>query len=181
MTKRTIVIAGLLTCGVAAAEDKGQMPKPAAEMDQMKLFLGSWKCEGKMMAGPWAPGVPEHAVKAKVTAKPDLGGFWQSFVYEEQKTKEHPMAAKVMGSWGWDAAAKRFVRADRDSMGGWFAPTSSGWEGDKFVWTGDLDSPMGKMPAKHTFTKKSDKEFTHTLDLTAGGKESRLFEVTCKK
>lgn len=161
----------------ARAQPPAGPPKPAAEMDQLKMFLGSWTCEGKQLAGPGG----EHPLKATVTAKAELGGFWQSFVYEEKKTKEHPMAAKVMGSWGWDAANRQFVRADRDSLGGWFAPTSPGWQGDRFVWTGELDGPMGKMPAKHTFTKQGDKAFLHTLEITAQGKAMTIFEVTCKK
>src|SRR5262245_48720981 len=43
-------------------------PKPAPELDQLKFFLGKWKCEGKAMASPMGP---EHAVKGSAEAKMD--------------------------------------------------------------------------------------------------------------
>jgi hypothetical protein len=150
-------------------------PKPAAQVDQLKFFAGNWSCEGKGFAPT------EHPIKANVKVKSDLNNFWQTFVYEEKKTRENPGAAKVAGMWGWDAGGKRFVRADADSMGGWFSPTSTGWAGDQFVWVGDMSSPAGMLPARHTFSKKSDKEFVHALELNIQGKNTPIFEVTCKK
>src|SRR5215470_3095626 len=59
----------------AAAQPKPMEgpPKPAPEMKQLDLFLGNWKCEGKMMASPMGK---EHAIKSTVTGKADLDGFW---------------------------------------------------------------------------------------------------------
>jgi Protein of unknown function (DUF1579) len=164
----------------AATATAAEPPKPAAELDQLKFFIGSWKCEGKQFASAMSP--TEHPVKATARVKWELGNRWQTFVYEEKKTKEHPMAVKVLGSWGYSAGGKHFVRADIDGFGGWFSPTSTGWEGDRFVWSGNVENPMGgAMAAKHTFTRKSDKEFVHSLELTAGGKASPIFEIGCKK
>jgi hypothetical protein len=154
-------------------------PKPAPQLEQLKFFAGNWTCDGKALPGPFAPA--EHPIKATAKVKWDLNNFWQTFVYEEKKTKEHPMAAKVAGTWGWDSGGKRFVRADADTMGGWFSPTSTGWAGDQFVWVGDFSNGMGMLPARHTFRKTSEKAFVHTLELTIDGKKTPIFEVTCKK
>ena len=42
---------------------------------------------------------------------------------------------------------------------------------------------MGKMTAKHSFTKKSEKEFVHKLEakMPASPAPVTIFEVTCKK
>ena len=42
---------------------------------------------------------------------------------------------------------------------------------------------MGKMSSKHSFIKKSEKEFVHKLEATMPGSPSpvTIFEVTCKK
>lgn len=162
----------------AAAPAPMPPPKPSSEMDQLKFFVGKWKCEGKAMASPMGP---EHPIKGSAEAKMEGDGFWQAFTYEEKNTKEH-MGFKTHGMWGWDAGMKKFVRAAAGNRGNWDSATAPGFEGDKITWTGDLSGPMGTMPFHHTFTKKSDKEWAHTFEIkTPDGKWAPLSEVTCKK
>jgi len=152
--------------------------KPAAELDTLKFFLGRWRCEGKQFASPLGP---EHPVKGSAEAKLESDNFWQTFLYEEKKTKDHP-GLKVRGLWGFDQGAKRFVRAAAGNHGEWDTASAPGWEGDKLVWTGELSGPMGRVPFHHTFTKKSDKEWTHALEVRGpDGKWSPTEELTCKK
>ena len=154
-------------------------PKPAPELDTFKFFLGKWKCDGKAFASPLSP--TEHGVKGSAEAKLIVDNFWQSFTYEEKKTKEHP-GLKVNGVWGFDQGSKRFVRTGAGNHGEWDTASAPGWEGDKLTWTGELSGPMGRVPFHHTFTKKSDKEWTHTLELRLpDGKWIPAEEITCKK
>jgi hypothetical protein len=154
-------------------------PKPAPELDAFKLFLGKWKCEGKAMASPMTG--PEHAVKASAEGKLEVDNFWQSFSYEEKKSKDHP-GLKVKGLWGCDQGSKRFVRAAIGNHGEWDTASAPGWEGDKLIWTCELSGPMGLIPFHHTFTKKSDKEWMHVLEMRGpDGKWAQAEEVTCKK
>jgi hypothetical protein len=163
----------------AAAPAPPPAPKPAAELDQLKFFLGKWKCDGKQLATPMMG--PEHPIKASAEAKMDNDNFWQAWSYEEKKSKDH-QGFKVHGLWGWDAGNKRFVRAGADNRGTWDTATASAFEGDKLTWNGELSGPMGVMPFHHTFIKKSDKEWSHTLELkTPDGKWTPVEEVTCKK
>jgi hypothetical protein len=162
-----------------AADAAAGPPKPPPQLEQLKFFAGTWHCEGKGFASPFA--AAEHPLKATVTVKWTLNDFWQTFAYEEKKTKEHPGAAKVAGTWGWDAGGKRFVRADADAFGGWFTATSTGWAGDQLVWVGDLSTRKGMLSARHAFTKKSDKEFEHAFEMTVAGKNTPVFAATCKK
>jgi hypothetical protein len=154
-------------------------PKPGPEMDQLKFLLGKWKCDGKAFASPMTG--PEHAIKGSVDNKLEGEGFWQVWTYEEKKTKEHP-GLKVHGMWGWDGGMKKLVRAAGDNHGIWDTATTPGMDGDKILWTGDFSGPMGKMPFHHTFVKKGDKEWTHTVEVKApDGKWMPTEEVTCKK
>jgi hypothetical protein len=154
-------------------------PKPAPELDAFKFFLGKWKCEGKAMASPMTG--PEHAIKGSAEAKLEVDNFWQSFSYEEKKSKDHP-GLKVKGLWGYDQGSKRFVRAAIGNQGAWDTASAPGWEGDKLIWTGELSGPMGRIPFHHTFTKKSDKEWMHILEVRGpDGKWAQAEEVTCKK
>ena len=166
-------------CRRARAATPPPPPKPAAELDTFKFFLGKWKCDGKAFASPMSP--TEHAVKGSAEGKLEVDNFWQSFNYEEKKTKEHP-GLKVKGYWGFDQGAKRFVRAAVGNHGEWDTASAPGWEGDKLVWTGELSGAQGRIPFHHTFTKKSDKEWTHLLELRLpDGKWVPAEEIACKK
>jgi hypothetical protein len=153
-------------------------PKPAAQLEQLKPFLGAWKCTGRQLATPMFG--PEHAFTGSAAAKPEVDGFWQQFVYEEKRSKEHP-GLKLVGLWGYDAGGKRFIRAAGSSQGGWDSASSVGWNGDKMVWTGELSSPKGRMPFRQTFTKKGEKEWSFRLELNPAGTWIPLSEVSCKR
>ena len=183
-TKHLITAALLLTAfadSVRAAPAEAPVPpsKPAAENEALKNFAGNWKCEGTAMLGPGKTA----KINATAKCKNELGGFWQSFVYTEQKTKDYPMAITAMGTWGWDAQSKKLVRGEFQSNGGYVTGTSTGWSGDTMTWDLEIANFMGKMTAKHTFTKKGDKEFVHKLEAKMPGSPglSTIFEVTCKK
>ena len=179
-TTAVVLFTALTVAGPAVAQEPPAPPsKPPAENDGLKMFAGNWTCDGT--ANP-APG---KSVKIKATAKVknELGGFWQSFVYTEKKSKDYPMAITAMGTWGWEAQSKKFVRAEFQNAGGYVTGTSPGWSGDTFAWDLEVSNFMGKLSAKHTFTKKGDKEFVHTITAAMPGSPGpvTLFEVTCKK
>jgi len=133
----------------------------------------------KAFPGPMSP--TEHAFKATAEGKLIVDNFWQSFAYEEKKSKDHP-GLKVNGMWGFDQGSKRYVRSGAGNHGEWDTGSAPGWEGDKLVWTGELSGPMGRMPYHHTFTKKSDKEWMHVFEIRMpDGKWAPTGEVTCKK
>src|SRR4051812_14670793 len=65
----------------AAAAMPMTPPKPGPEMDQLKFFVGKWKCDGKQMASPMGP---EHKITGSADDKLDGDGFYQSWTYEEK-------------------------------------------------------------------------------------------------
>jgi hypothetical protein len=150
--------------------------KPAAQLDQLKFFLGNWKCTGKQLATPMFGA--EHPFTGVASARLESDGFWQQITYEEKKTPQHP-GLKLVGLWGYDVGGKRFIRAFGGSNGSWDSATSVGFNADKMVWTGDLSSPTGRMPFRQTFTKKSDKEWSFRLELNVQGNWMPLNEVSC--
>jgi hypothetical protein len=175
------VVAGLSLLALPAlAEEKPATPraapKPPAQLDQLKVFLGNWKCTGKQLATPMFG--PEHTFTGSASARPEVDGFWQQFTYEEKKSKEHP-GVKIVGLWGYDVGGKRFIRAGASNESDWDSATSVGFNGDKMVWTGDLSSPHGRMPFRQTFTKKGDKEWSFRLELNTQGTWVPLTEVAC--
>jgi hypothetical protein len=170
------LLALLLAASPAGTQPRAA-PRPAAEMEQLKFLLGKWRCEGKAFVS--AAG-PEHTFKAAAEAKLDGGGHWQTFTYEEKRSKEHPDLV-IHGTWGWDAANKRFVRAAADDHGAWDSATSPGLQGDKLVWTGELSGPLGKVPFRQSFIK-ADKQWSFAIEVKAAdGKWAPWNEVTCRR
>jgi hypothetical protein len=154
-------------------------PRAAPELESLRFLMGKWRCDGKQFAS--ATFGPEHAFKALAENKSTVDGAWDEFLYEEKASKEH-VGVKVHGLWGWEAASRRLVRATVSSDGTWDSATSPGIEGDKVVWTGDFATAVGKVPFRHTFTKKSDKEWAHALEMKdAAGRWIATSEVVCRR
>jgi hypothetical protein len=180
LTATALLLTSLIGIARAGAQEPPALPsKPAAENDALKMFAGNWTCEGTAMSGPGKTA----KIKATVKVKNELGGFWQNFVYTEQKTKDYPMAVTATGTWGWESQSKRFVRAEFQSNGSYVTGTSAGCSGDTMTWDLEVSNFMGKLTSKHTFTKKGDKEFTHKIEVKLPGSPApvALFDVTCKK
>jgi hypothetical protein len=154
------------------------MPKPAAELDQLKLFEGTWRCEGKLPAGPFGP---EQSYKSTFKVKKDVDNFWYALDYEQKKSKQHPMVMKARGFIGYDPAGKKFVATGVDNSGGWVTETSAGWEGDKMVLTGEASLMGQKTPFRESFTKKSDKEMVWQAEAKLGKDFVVLGADVCKK
>lgn len=155
-------------------------PPPAAELAAgLKALEGKWKCAGEQKQTDFGPA---HPVKATMTTKSDLGGHWYMMRYEEQKSKDSPNPYMMNATIGFDPTKKQFVRTDLDNTGSFYHATSTGWSGDKMVFTGELLAGGRKVPLRDTLTKKSDKEIVTLVEL--GGKDgawTTLVEQTCKK
>jgi hypothetical protein len=153
-------------------------PKPAAELDQLKVFEGSWRCEGKQPAGPFGP---EQAYKSSFKGKKDIDNFWIAIQYDQRKSKAHPLPIKARGFVGYDAAAKKYVSIGADNTGGWINESSPGWEGDKLVFSGDGSMGGQKVSFRETYTKKGDKEMTWTGEMKMGKDWIPVGTDDCKK
>lgn len=153
-------------------------PKPPAELDQLKYFEGSWRCEGKVPAGPMGP---EHGYKSTFKVKKDLDGFWYAADYEQKKSKDNPMPIKARGFFSYDTGSKKYVFGGFDNAGGMVNETSAGWEGDKMIASGEGTGMGQKIGFRETFTKKSDKEMTWQGELRMGKDWMVIGNDTCKK
>src|SRR5579863_8512075 len=83
---------------VAAAPPPPPTPKPASELDQLKMFEGTWRCDGKQPAGPMGP---EQVYKSSFKGKRDVENFWLAFEYSQKKSKLHTLPIKAKGFLGY--------------------------------------------------------------------------------
>jgi hypothetical protein len=173
-------LAAVPCMAVLAAEKKADKPmahpKPASEMANLKFFDGSWSCSGE---GVMEPGGPMMKMTSSVKSHSDLGGFWQSGMVKGGPTGMPPFEG--MFHMTWDPAAKQYLMLWVDNMGGWSQMRSSGWEGDKIVFTGDSQMGTMKMRARDTFTRKGDGTMTHMSEGEVGGNWSKMMDETCRK
>ncbi|HEV8320787.1 MAG TPA: DUF1579 family protein [Myxococcota bacterium] len=152
-------------------------PKPGAEHDVLKWFVGTWKCTGKMEASPMGPA---HAVEGTMTTKATWGGLYYEGNWAEKKTKENPFPMKGRSTSGYDLMGKVYTMTWISSFGEQMLAMSKGWEGDKWSWTAEGAMGPGSKWTE-TDTKVSDKEFTLSFDMTMGGKTTPAGSMTCKK
>jgi len=153
-------------------------PKPAAELEQLKMFEATWRCEGKQPAGPMGP---EQDYKSTFKGKKDVDSFWISFEYGQKKSKAHPMPIMAKGYIGYDPAAKKYVSMGVDNLGGSVSESSPGWEADKLTFTGDGQMGGQKISFRETYTKKGEKEMIWSGEMKMGKDWIPVGTDTCKK
>jgi Protein of unknown function (DUF1579) len=169
-------VAALLPCALLIAAPEGP-PKPAAEMANLKVFDGTWTCEGKSEASPFGPA---GTSKGTVRSHSDLGGYWQSGMVKSSMTGM-PEAMEGMFHMTYDPGTKQYVMLWVDNMGAYSHETASGWEGDKIAFSGDMAMGGKKMTVRDTFTKGADGSLTHAWEGQIDGKWTPLGSETCKK
>jgi hypothetical protein len=158
------------------AEKPPAMPKPASEMAQLKFFEGSWSCEGTAFDNPMGPG---GKTKGTVKSQTDLGGFWQTGTVRNTMAGMPAMEGRF--NMTYDRGAKQFLLLWVDSMGGYSHETSSGWDGDKIIFTGEVAMSGKTMRARDTFTKAGAGSLRHLSEMQANGKWTPLGDETCRK
>src|SRR5688572_1858712 len=107
---------------VLAAQEKsptaaaaGPTPAPGipSEPEQLKGILGKWKWDG---GAPATPLGPERKYKASATVTASLDQHWYEIRYDQAKGPHNPMPQKMVMMWGYDAAAKTFLRTAQSNV-----------------------------------------------------------------
>jgi len=152
---------------------------PGPELKQLSYLTGTWSCTGKAEASPFGPA---HATRATVRIHPELGGFWSLGHYEEKKTADNPHPMLIEFIFGYDVAAKAFTLEGYDVVGDHSHQTAPGWQDGKLVMDGQNTGADGQsVPARDTFTKKSDTVMEHLGEMQLGGQWTRLDAETCTR
>jgi hypothetical protein len=147
-------------------------PRPAPELAGLRAFVGNWVCDGR---APASQGVPERRTRSTVRITADLDGFWYSVRYEESERG----GFKGQAYWGYDPGVKRFVETAVDSFGGIGTSTSTGWQGDRFVWLGDVVAGGQKTSLRDTFQKRG-RDLLHTSEAQINGRFTVVLDETCR-
>jgi hypothetical protein len=143
-------------CGVAGAEGK---------LADLQFFVGEWRCEMR------AQGARPQKASMKVTR--ELEGAWYVLHFSQGP-------ARGIEYWGWDAASKSFRALSVSNSGGWENGTSPGWEGDRFVWTGEATEGATRAPLRATITRTGERAFTNKIESGgANGSWTLVGDASC--
>ena len=167
------VVAVLAPCVVVQAAPDAA-PKPAAEMANLAWFDGNWTCEGTAEPGAMGPG---GKVSSTVKSQADMGGFWQSGT---MKSSMGAMSMEGTFHMTYNPASKQYVMLFLDSMGVYGRETSTGWEGDKMVWSGTMTMGGKDMGVRDTFTKTGP-SMKHVWEGQMDGKWTVMGSETCTR
>jgi len=153
-------------------------PGPNPKLKELKYFSGSWSCKGTGFA---FMGTPEHKTAANVEAAWTLDGYWLSLRYHETKTSinAHPVDVRVF--WGWDEQQKKFASGSVDNFGSYAIQSSTGWDGDKLTFEGDMHTSGGTVKTRDVFTKASATKVHHMAEAEMDGKWMKMDEEDCTK
>lgn len=153
---------GLAAGAVMALPQHTEMPKPGAEVQKMAWFVGDWKSEGEMMAGPWGPG-------GKMTGSDKCDWFegkWQIVCSGKGKGPMGEMKTLGIGSYNVDT--KMYSWAMIDSMGMSSVATGSN-NGNTWTYT-SLDSMGGvKFHSRYTMTVSGPTSYDFKWETSADG------------
>jgi len=169
-------VAVVVPCAPSMAAPDEAM-KPAAEMSNLKWFDGNWTCEGAVNPGPMGPG---GKMSGTVKSHSDLGGFWQSGMV--RSTMGGKPAMEGMFHMTYDPGPKQYVLLWVDNMGAYSHETSTGWDGDKIVFSGQTAMGGKQMQSRDTFTKNGAASMKHDWEGQMDGATwTPMGSETCKR
>ncbi len=153
-----------------------EAPKPAAELtDTLKAMAGTWKCTGTADMGGTT-----MDVKATITHKRDLDGFWIQSNFVGTAGKMPPFKFTMMTTY--DAAAKKWWRTSVNGRGGHMTATGT-QAGTKTTWEGDARMMGNDVKVRDTEERVGPKEWKVLGESSKDGGKTWMkdHEATCKK
>jgi hypothetical protein len=139
-------------------------------------FVGTWRCDEKWTKTDVNPA---YESTSTLVASDTTDGVWLAWSYVQDPSPKVAHPPKGNDLWGYDPEQKIFVRekADNYTPGALTHLTSKGFVGDTVAWEGEVHTPKGAVPFKHTFKKLDDKTIEGKLYM--GGQP--FYTGKCKK
>lgn len=157
----------------------GEVPKPAANLDELSLFEGDRDCAGTVFASPTGT---DHETTGIVHGVKTAGGHWLYFTYDGTTTAAQSQAYHFAAFMGFDAARKVFVQIGVDNSGyGYQISTSAGWSGNTMTFEGSEDVNGKPVLQRDNYIRKGSDELIHAGETqNTDGKWVKTDEETCK-
>jgi Protein of unknown function (DUF1579) len=161
MRRFTILgLALVLTAGAALAQAP-PMPKPGPEHQRLHYFLGHWKHEGEMKAGPWGAG-------GKFTSN-DHAHMLGNFFVASRSEGNGPMGSfEEMAFLGYDQKHKVYTY-DAFASSGEHEHSTGTVSGKTWTWTADSEMGGKMIKGRYIIEEVSPTSYTYHLDTSPDG------------
>ena len=165
----------VMVANVALAQGPPPPPKPGPEQQRLHYFVGNWKNEGDMKAGPFGP-----AGKFTSTDEAKMLGDFFLVTHSKGTGPMGPMTEEAI--IGYDAKQKAYTYDAFNSMGQHEKSTGH-VSGKTWTWTSDEDMGGKVMKMKFVLNEVSAISYTYKLDMsTDNGKTwANMFEGKATK
>jgi hypothetical protein len=159
-------VPGIATSILFAALSVSANAEPMKELAAYKSSLGEWKCDvTELGSGKKFKGVAEKTV--------EFDGNTYVERYYEIADADHPNAWKAIFIMSYDAQSHRWVRNGVDNSGDRNAASSSGWNGDTWVWENE--------GVNIVITTKGPNAYVFDVDVKGPDGVKRVAEGNCRK
>lgn len=156
------VTASIVLAGFAVASSA----EPMKELAIYKSSLGKFACDAKEIGSG-------KAFKATVEKTAEFDGHTYLERYVETKSADHPNPWNGVFLMSYDQASQKWVRNGIDNSGERNAASSTGWNGDTWVWEND--------GVNIVINRKGANAFTFAVDVKDSGNLKRVVEASCKR
>ena len=147
-------LAAFVLPGVSGSAQVESTPVPLSskpDFSKMLFLTGTWNCtvRSSRRPGPYM---------TTLVGTMNTNGYWIDTRTTVHKAPWIPRSFVATDHLTWDASTSRWVDVSTDEIGGYDLSTSTGWHGNKIVWT-DVAYPKSNATAVNnptTMTKLSD-------------------------
>lgn len=164
MQPKRIAIASavLLYAGITSV-----LAEPMKELDVYHDTLGMYSCDAVETGSG-------KKFKARVERTVEFDGHTYVERYIEMKSADHPNPWDAVFLMSYDPDSGKWVRNGVDNSGARNAASSTGWQGNTWVWEND--------GVNIVVNKKGSGGFTFAVDVKqSGGGVKRVAEAVCKR
>jgi hypothetical protein len=183
----TTILAASLLAVVAIAQDKpaakkssspaeAGMPKPAAEMKELRALIGTWTTDEKFEPSPMMAAGGTGTGTNTVRLGP--GGFT---VLMEQRSKSAMGNFSGHGVMTWDPNAKAYKFVWADSMSPGVVIETGKKDGESLVFTGETFMEGKKISIKDVISDRTPTSYTLTSYMNDGSGEKNMMTIKFTK
>lgn len=140
--------------------------EPMKALESYKSSLGKFSCDARETGSG-------KTFKATVEKTVEFGGNTYVERYIEMKSVDHPDPWDAIFIMSYDPASNRWVRNGVDNSGERNAASSSGWNGDTWVWEND--------GVNIVINRNGSNSFTFAVDVKKPDGLKRVAEGACRR
>ncbi|HXB22474.1 MAG TPA: DUF1579 family protein [Candidatus Solibacter sp.] len=158
----TIILIALMVCGVVATAQMPEPRKPGTEEKNLAYFVGNWKMDGDLKAGPMGPG-------GKFTGTERDEWLPGDFYLVSHSEGSSPMGNEIaLAIIGYDPAKKVYTYDAYNNMGQAEHATGA-FDGTTWTWNSDMNMGGKNMKGRFIIKETSPTSYDFKFEMSEDG------------